>query len=152
MNEDFVDLLRELTAAKARFLVVGAHALAAHGVPRATGDLDIWVQRSPINATRVWAAIASFGAPMAALDFDASDLLKPELVWQLGVPPKRIDILTAIDGVSFDDAYEARVSVEVSGLEIPFLGREALLTNKAATGRAKDRLDLELLNSATRRE
>lgn len=145
MNQDFLDLLGSLLQAGARFLVVGAHAMAVHGVPRATGDLDVWIARDHENADRVFGALARFGAPVAALGVSRDDLLRENQVLQVGLPPRRIDVLTSISGVSFDEAYPDRVAREVGGLSIPFLGRAALVRNKRASGRTKDLADLEAL-------
>ena len=93
MIQDFRDLLVELVRADARFLIVGAHALSVHGVPRATVDLDVWIEASPENAKRVWAALAAFGAPLESLNIRESDLTRPDTVAQFGLPPWRIDIL-----------------------------------------------------------
>jgi hypothetical protein len=141
-------VLAALLGAEARFLVVGAHALAVHGVPRATGDLDVWIAADPTNAERVWAALLRFGAPVAAMGVSLDDLTLPDRVVQIGLPPRRIDILTAISGVGFDEAWPDRVTHEVGGLAVPFLGRAALVRNKRATGRTKDRADLEALGEA----
>ena len=148
MNEDFRDLLAALLEAGARFLVVGAHAMAVHGVPRATGDLDVWIAADPANADRVWAALARFGAPMEALGFSRADLVRPDQVVQIGLPPRRIDILTAITGVVFEEAWPERATHSVGTLAVPFLGRQALVRNKRAAGRAKDLADLEALGEA----
>jgi hypothetical protein len=145
LNDDFRDLLAALISSRARFLVVGAHALAVHGVPRATGDLDVWIDRDPANADRVWEALVSFGAPLEALGFSRVDLAAPASVIQLGTPPRRIDILTEITGVEFETAWRSRVSHPVGELQVPFLGRDALIVNKRATGRARDLADLEAL-------
>ena len=145
MNEDFRDLLAALLGVEARFLVVGAHALAVHGVPRATGDLDVWIAADPANAERVWSALMRFGAPVATLGVSRDDLTQPDRVVQIGLPPRRIDILTSISGVAFDEAWPERVTHEVDGLVVPFLGRAALVRNKKATGRTKDLADLEAL-------
>lgn len=145
MNEDFLDLLRCLLEAGARFLVVGAHALAVHGVPRATGDLDVWVDRDAANVKRVWAAVLRFGAPVEAMGITPGDLETPSVVVQIGLPPRRIGLITEITGVGFEEAWDARTSHRVGTLEIPFLGREQLVRNKRATGRLKDRVDLEAL-------
>jgi hypothetical protein len=118
--------------------VVGAHAMAVHGVPRATGDLDIWVRPHPENAQRVWQALLDFGAPVEALGLSLDELANPGPVFQIGLPPRRVDILTEIDGLSFDQAWPSRVVERVGDLEVPFLGREALLRNKKASARAKD--------------
>ena len=148
MNEDFLDLLAALLAAEARFLVVGAHALAVHGVPRATGDLDVWIARDGDNPARAWQALLRFGAPVAALGFSPEDLATPDRVLQIGLPPRRIDLLTPISGVGFEEAWAGRVTHDVNGLPVPFLGRAALVRNKRASGRAKDRADLEALGEA----
>jgi hypothetical protein len=145
LNPDFRDLLAALRDAGVRYLVVGAHAMAVHGVPRATGDLDVWIARDPGNADRVLSALARFGAPLGALGISRDDLLQDEQVVQIGVPPRRIDILTAISGVAFEDAFAGLVVHEVDGLPIPFIGRDALVRNKKASGRAKDLADLEAL-------
>jgi len=145
VNEDFRDLLAALVASGARFLVVGAHAMAVHGVPRATGDLDVWIAADPDNADRVWAALARFGAPLAAMGVTRVDLLRPDQVVQIGLPPRRIDVLTGVTGLTFDEAWKNRLVHEVDGLPLAFLGRAELVRNKRATGRAKDRADLEAL-------
>lgn len=139
-------MLSALIAAGAEFLVVGAHALAAYGSPRATGDLDIWVGSAPDNAQRVMAALRAFGAPLH--DLTVEDLSRPGVVFQIGVPPCRIDILTEIDGVSFPQAWPRRVSIEVEGRNLPFLSKEDLVANKRAAGRPKDLADLAELEGA----
>jgi hypothetical protein len=145
LNEDFRDLLRALLEVGARFLVVGAHAMAVHGVPRATGDLDVWIAADPDNADRVLSALLRFGAPVAAMGITRDDFLRVDQVVQIGLPPRRIDVLTSISGVGFEDAWASRVSHDVAGLRVPFLGRDALVRNKRSSGRAKDRADLEAL-------
>jgi hypothetical protein len=145
VNEDFRDLLAALLEAGARFLVVGAHALAVHGVPRATGDLDVWIAADGENADRVWAALMRFGAPAAALGLSRDDFMRPDQVVQIGLPPRRIDVLTSISGVGFEEAWPDRVTHTVASLAVPFIGRAALVRNKRATGRTKDRADLEAL-------
>lgn len=143
MNRDFAEMLSALSGAGAEFLVVGAHALAAHGTPRATGDLDIWVNSTPENAARVLAALEAFGAPLADLTVD--DLTKPDTVFQIGVVPSRVDILSGVSGVRFADAWPRRVVLVIEGIEVPVLGRADLIANKRASGRPKDLLDIELL-------
>jgi hypothetical protein len=139
-------MLAALQETGAVFLVVGAHAMAAHGVPRATGDLDIWVRPDPGNAPKVIAALLDFGAPVDALELTVDDLTKPGKVFQIGLPPRRIDILTEIDGLGFDEAWPSHIIVKIADLEeVPFLGWEALLRNKKASGRPKDLADLDLL-------
>ena len=148
LADDFRDFLAELTKANARFLVVGAHALAAHGVPRATLDLDVWIDTSPENATRVWAALAAFGAPLDTLQLSEDDLRRVDTVVQLGLPPFRIDLLTGVSGVAFADAWAERMEGQFGDLPVPFIGRAALVRNKRATGRTKDLADLESLGEA----
>jgi hypothetical protein len=141
MNPDFVDLLRTFIDADVRFLIVGAYALAHHGRPRATGDLDIWVQPTPENAPRVLRALAAFGAPLEAVGVD--DFTRPGIVFQLGVPPGRIDVLTELTGLDFDEAWASRARGRFGELEVDFIGRDAFIKNKRATGRAKDLGDIE---------
>ena len=145
MNEDFLDLLNCLLEAGARFLGVGAHALAVHGIPRATGDLEVWIDRAPANVERVWAALVRFGAPVGALGVTRSDLEAPGMTVQIGLPPRRIDLMTEITGVVFDEAWPSRISRRVGTLDVPFIGRGELVRNKRAAGRAKDLADLEAL-------
>lgn len=139
LNPDYRDILSELSLAGAEFLVVGAFAMAAHQMPRATGDLDVWVRPTPENARRVWTALARFGAPMADLAYE--ELARPGLFLQIGVVPVRIDLLTEIDGVEFEDAWAGRVERDFEGVSVPVLGLKHLLVNKRATGRAKDLAD-----------
>ncbi|MDH3208372.1 MAG: hypothetical protein OEO79_17355 [Gemmatimonadota bacterium] len=146
MTGDWADVLVALLDAGARFLVVGAHALAVQGVPRATQDLDIWVDPAPENADRVWEALTRFGAPLEDMRISRDDFVRPDTVVQIGLPPNRIDLLTTITGVStFDVAWAERVDSELDGHLIPFLGRETLIANKRATGRLKDLADIEAL-------
>ena len=125
------------------FLLVGAYAMAAHGLPRATGDIDLWIRRSSENADRVMRALKVFGAPLMGLT--RAELLRPDLVYQIGVAPVRIDIITGISGVEFDDAWQARLTHEFSGLEVGVIGREHLIANKRAAGRDKDLADAKWL-------
>jgi hypothetical protein len=146
MTEDWSDALVALLAEGVRFLVVGAHAMAVHGVPRATQDLDVWVEATEENAARVRNALIRFGAPLDDLGITAADFLRPATVIQLGLAPNRIDILTGISGIEdFPAAWKDRVEHEVGGRPIPFLGRGALITNKRATGRLRDLADIEAL-------
>jgi len=146
MNRDFVEMLSGLSAAGAEYLVVGAHALAAHGRPRATGDLDLWVRPTPANAAVVHQALARFGAPLG--DLTVEDLATPGVVFQIGLPPCRIDVLTSIDAVEFGQAWPRRLMIEIEGLAVPVLGREDLLTNKRALGRPQDLADVAWLESS----
>lgn len=143
--EDFRDFLAALVAEQVRFLVVGAHALGVHGVPRATIDLDIWIEATPQNAKRVWAALAAFGAPLDTLQIVETDFSRPDVVVQLGLPPYRIDILTGVSGVTFTEAWGDRVEARFEGVPVPFIGRATLIRNKRASGRTKDKADLEAL-------
>ena len=141
MNQDFVDLLRSFIAHDVRFLIVGAYALAVHGRPRATGDLDVWVDATAENAPRVVRALGEFGAPMH--DLSETDFARPGIVFQLGLPPGRIDVLTDLTGLTFDEAWPDRVEQPLEDMKIPIIGREAFVRNKKATGRAKDLGDVE---------
>ena len=145
MNRDFQDVLESLLRSGARFLVVGALALAVHGVPRATGDLDIWIQTTEDNVDRVWEALLQFGAPLATIGVSRNDLRKEGTVVQIGLPPRRLDILTGLSGVSFEQAWGARTLHTVGTFEVPFLGREDLIRNKRSAGRLKDLADVEAL-------
>ena len=147
MNQDFLDILHALHAAHAEFLLVGAHALAVHAQPRATGDLDIYVRPTLDNAAKVWQALAAFGAPMEQLT--QADLAKDDTVFQMGLPPNRIDILTGLTGVTFDECWAYRVYVNIQGLDIPCIGKEQLLTNKRALGRPQDLVDAAMLEQST---
>jgi len=146
----FLDFLRALLQEETRFVVVGAHALAVHGVPRATGDIDIWIDRTPDNVARVWRAIAEFGAPMETLGVNRSDLEAPDVVLQIGVPPRRIDVLTGVDGVEFEVAWDGRTMHSMHSLDVPFIGRNELILNKRASGRFRDLGDLEALGEDPR--
>jgi hypothetical protein len=143
--DDFRDVLIELVRADCRFLVVGAHALSAHGVPRATVDLDIWVRNDEENAGRVYRALANFGAPLESLRISQSDFLSPDIVTQFGLPPYRIDVMTSVSGLTFDEAWNTRVEAEIEGVRVSILGRESFILNKRASGRKKDLADLEML-------
>ncbi len=145
MNPDFLDFLRSLLRAGARFLVVGAHAMAIYGVPRATGDLDIWISPDRENAGKVLTALEEFGAPLGALGISRSDLESADRIIQFGTPPRRLDLLTRLSGIDFESAWTRRRLHSTGGLEIPFVSREDLIANKQATGRSKDQVDLELL-------
>jgi hypothetical protein len=112
VDEDFRDLLAAFLTHEVRFLVVGAHALAVHGIPRATADLDVWVEPTGANAARVWEALAAFGAPLGTLRITRDDFTRPEVVVQFGLPPRRIDILTSVSGVSFAEAWDDRLELE----------------------------------------
>ncbi len=113
--------------------------MAFHGYVRATGDIDLWIRISDENAKRVWQALQTFGAPL--FDLNIEDLKTPRMVFQIGLVPSRIDIITEIDGVEFEDAWKEHKTVEIENLQIPVIGKTQLLINKNSTGRAKDRND-----------
>jgi len=148
LNSDFLDILRELTDARADFVIVGAHALSIHAEPRSTGDLDVLVKPSPDNAQRVMSALVAFGAPIDQHGIDLDDLAKPGLVYQIGLPPRRIDILTSVTGVSFEQVRRTQVRKNIEGIAVAFMGREALIQNKQALGRPKDLADLAALENS----
>jgi|SRR5687767_2800747 hypothetical protein len=143
MNRDFRDLLAEFNARQVEFLLVGAHALAAHGHVRATRDLDIWVRPSPENANRVLEAIRAFGAPLH--DLTEKDLATPGVIFQIGVEPIRIDVLTVIDGVQFDEAWAERMISQYGDQPVGVLSREHLMKNKLTVARTQDLADVEAL-------
>jgi hypothetical protein len=143
LNQNFSDMLSAFSEAGVEYLLVGAYAMAAHGCPRATGDIDLWVRPDEDNAGRVWAALEQFGAPLSKVSI--SDFFTVDVVYQLGAPPQRIDILTSISGVEFAEAWPERFSVQIDGLTIPVIGIRHLHANKLASGRAKDQLDAQIL-------
>jgi len=143
VNTDYHDILAELIAQHVRFLVVGAHALAAHGYPRATVDIDLWIDRTPENAARVWRALVEFGAPLADLRIRQEDLTRPDVVVQLGLAPNRIDVLTGVSGLEFAEAWTNRIEEELEGVRVPVLALSDLVKNKLASGRDKDRVDVK---------
>ncbi|MCB9385277.1 MAG: nucleotidyltransferase [Bryobacterales bacterium] len=140
---DFKELLSEFNAHNVEFLIVGAHALAVHGVVRATKDLDIWVRPSSKNARKVLAALQSFGAPLYDLTID--DLATPGLIFQIGIEPVRIDILTLVDGLVFEAAWSCKSQVSFEGEPVNVLSREDLIRNKRAAGRPRDLADISQL-------
>lgn len=143
LNQDFKDILSCLNDEGVEFVVVGAYALAAHGFPRSTGDIDVLINNDPANARKVLRALKNFGAPISGITEE--DLMSPELVFQIGVEPCRIDLMTSITGVEFDAAWENKVPVVVDGIEIFVLSKEDLLKNKSALGRDKDQGDISWL-------
>ena len=140
---DFREFLSLLLSQNVRFLLVGAHALAVHGRPRYTGDLDVWVGVTPANARRVLTALRAFG--FGAVGLSLKDFAATDQVIQLGYPPLRIDVLTGISGLSFTSAWKHRLTASIAGLEVPVLGRDDYLANKRAAGRPKDLADIALL-------
>ena len=145
MNADFVEMLSASLAEDVEFLLIGAHAPAVHGNPRATGDMDVWVRPSSENAPKAWRALTRFGAPL--MDLTPEDLADPKVGFQIGVPPRRIDVLMSVAGVSFDDAWEDRVSQNYGGCVVPVIGREHMIADKRAAGRPKDLVDADWLEA-----
>lgn len=143
LNPDYRDILSAFTVENVEYLLVGAYALAAHGFVRATGDIDLWTRPSEENAERVIRALARFGAPLS--EVSVADFTEPGIVFQLGVAPRRIDILTMIDGVSFEEAWQERKQIEVDGLPVPVISRSHLAKNKESVGRPQDLVDLDWL-------
>lgn len=150
--DDVRDFLECVNEADVEYIVIGAHALSAHGIARATGDFDVFVRASSENAQKLLRALLEFGAPVEAHNIKVDDFLETGFVYQIGLPPLRIDILNQISGVAFDEAWETRKSVVVSGISLPVISRELLIQNKLATGRAKDLLDVNALRNSTTEE
>ena len=151
LNDDFRDLLILFSDSGVEFVVVGAFALAFHGAPRASGDIDVFVRASPQNAPRVFEALNRFGAPLDAHGVQLDEFAQPGAVYQIGLPPRRIDVLTEISGVTFDEAWSSRVETEVAGRLVHVIGREAFLKNKTAAGRPKDLADVARLSKRSAR-
>lgn len=146
--DDFRDILVELHRAGARFVVLGGHAVAYHGHPRATKDLDILVAADPDNAKCVYAALAAFGAPLSAFEVRVQDFSSYDGILQLGVPPRRIDIINHADGITFTEAVADGENFDVEGYAIPVIGLGALIKNKRAVARPQDLADVEALSSS----
>jgi len=149
LNEDYKEMLQGLLDQKVEFIVVGAYALAAHGFPRATGDIDIWVKPDENNSKKVYKTLARFGAPINEIRED--EFSQPGLIFQIGVVPRRIDLITKIDAVEFEEADSDKIFVDIDGLKVPVLSVDKLIKNKMATGREKDLLDAKLLRKRSRR-
>jgi hypothetical protein len=147
LNQDFNEFIQSLNSNGVRYLVVGGYAVALHGYPRYTKDMDVWIDRSPENTAKLIAALDDFG--FGSLGLTAADFLEPGQIIQLGYPPSRIDILTSLQGVEFDTCYEARVSLRVGEVVIDFIDLENLRKNKGAAGRPQDLADLDNLNVST---
>jgi hypothetical protein len=144
LPKDWREFIELLNSEKVEYLIVGAAALAFHGIPRFTGDLDVFVRPSIENSDRVERVLQRFG--FASLGLRAVDFQRADQVVQLGFRPYRIDITTGITGVTFDEAWPERVSGELDGIQVPFIGRDAFVRNKRATGRPKDIADLNSLD------
>jgi hypothetical protein len=143
VQPDFRDLLALFNKHQVNCIIVGAYALAFHGVPRYTGDLDIFVEPDPINAEHILIALNEFG--FGSVGLTKKDFESPGKVIQLGVPPVRVDIITSLTGVPWKDAFSNRVEGKYGGIPVYFLGREQFVLNKKALGRRKDLADLEAL-------
>lgn len=142
-TSDFEELFAYLTARNVRFVVVGGHALAFHGRPRFTKDVDVFVEPTPANATRLLLALHDFG--FGSLGLTAEDFSTPGRIVQLGVAPNRVDLITAIDGVTFAEAWTGRVEGHFGAQPVSYLGRQELLRNKRAAGRPQDLADIDAL-------
>ena len=143
LNPDFKDMLLCLQEEKVEFLLVGAYAIAAHGNPRATGDMDLWIKPDPDNGQRVIRALQAFSAPASCLSVD--DFVKDDTIVQIGVVPCRIDLMTGIEAVRFDEAWENRVAASVDGLTLFVISKADMLKNKLALNRDKDKSDIAWL-------
>ncbi|MFH1645315.1 MAG: hypothetical protein ABIB11_02750 [Candidatus Omnitrophota bacterium] len=143
LNEDYREILQLLLDNEVKFLVVGAYALGAYGYPRATGDFDIWVEASLENSKKIYKSLFEFGSPL--IDINDETFSEAGIVFQVGVAPRRIDIITKIDGVDFSKAYKHKQDIEIEELEVPFISKDDLIKNKEATGRDKDKLDAKYL-------
>jgi len=144
LNQDYKEMLSLLLKNEVAFLLVGAYAMAAHGFPRATADIDIFVRADLQNAKKLYKALAEFGAPKDHVNVD--DLEKPGLIFQVGVAPRRIDIINKIDGVAFEEAEKDKIIVDFDGLSVPIISKQKLIINKRSTGRGKDQIDAETLS------
>ena len=145
LNKDYKDMLQCLSDARAEYLLVGAYAMAVHGYPRATADMDLWVLPSPGNAAAVLEALRHFGAPLH--DLSEADLEKDDTVFQIGVAPRRIDIITSVSGLTFEAAVQNAIEADIEGLRVQILSIQDLIRNKTATGRAKDLADVDALRA-----
>ena len=143
LNKDYKDILSVLSKKEVKFILVGAYAMAVQGYPRSTMDIDLWVMPDPKNALLVLQALHEFGAP--AGDLSPEDLQKEDLIFQIGVAPRRIDIITSADGLVFNDAYANSEIIEIEGISVRVLSISDLIKNKRSTGRLKDLADAEVL-------
>ncbi len=145
LSKDFKEFLSLLNLNQVEYLVVGGYALAAHGHPRYTGDIDIWLNPTDVNIAQLLTALDAFG--FGELGICRDDLAKPDAVIQLGYPPSRIDLLSSIDGVFFDQCYAKRFILPIDGIQMPVINVSDFRTNKLATGRLKDLADVEALDA-----
>ena len=144
LNQDFKEFIQSLNDNHVRYLVVGGYAVALHGYPRYTKDMDLWIEADPENAANIVKALDQFG--FSSLSLTVDDFLEPDTVIQLGYPPSRIDLITSVSGVMFKDCYKTKVEIEIDDLVIDFIDIENLKKNKRASGRAQDIADLENLS------
>jgi predicted nucleotidyltransferase len=142
-NPDFKEFIQSLNDNQVKYLIIGGYAVAYHGHPRYTKDMDIWLEMTSENADRILAALVDFG--FGSLDLGPEDFMTPDRVIQLGYPPHRIDLITTPDGVDFQICYSAKVEVEIGGITVPFIDLFNLRLNKRASGRLQDLADLEKL-------
>jgi hypothetical protein len=145
LNPDYKDMLVALCEEKTDFLIVGAYALAVYGLPRATGDIDLFVGTDAENSKKVYQALKRFGAPLS--EIQPETFTQSGVIFQIGLVPNRIDLLTSIEGVSFADAWSHRKATEVEGLNLFVISIEDLILNKSSTGRPKDELDVNWLKA-----
>jgi hypothetical protein len=143
-NQDFKEFVESLNANQVKYLVVGGYAVALHGYPRYTKDLDIWIERTSENASRLIKALQDFG--FSSLGLEPQDFLEEDQIIQLGYPPNRIDLLTSVPGVDFEACYPLKVEIDIKGVKVNFIDLESLKKNKRASGRLQDLADLEKLN------
>lgn len=143
LNKDYKEMLQILLDNEVEFLVVGAFAMGAYGYPRATGDIDIWITTTPENSQKTYKALAQFGAPLEQIN--EQTFCEEGMVFQIGIAPRRIDIITRIDGVDFKQAWKKRNPITIDKLTVPFISKLDLIKNKDSTNRDKDRLDAEQL-------
>ena len=143
LNKDYKEMLQILLEEKVDFIIVGAYALGAHGYPRATGDIDVWAKPNEENSRKLYKALARFGAPLEQIEID--DFSTEGVIFQIGVIPRRIDIITKVDGVTYEEAGKDKIIIDIEGLKIPVISLENLIKNKLATGREKDKIDVKAL-------
>jgi predicted nucleotidyltransferase len=145
LNKDYRDMLQILSDEQVKFLLIGAYALAAHGYPRSTMDIDIWVMPSPGNAEATLRALRRFGAPVG--DLTRQDLQTDGTIFQIGVAPRRIDIITTADGIQFEETFKQSISIDIDGLKVQIPSLDDMIKNKKASGRTKDLADVEELEA-----
>jgi hypothetical protein len=150
LNEDYKDILQLFTDNGVKYLVVGAYALGAYGFPRATGDIDLWVLADGENSQKIFRCLAKFGAPMEQIN--ENTFCEKDVIFQIGIVPRRIDIITKISGVDFEQAYSRREEFVIDNVKVPFISKQDLITNKQATGRIKDSIDIKNLLSTKKKK